>query len=160
MNSSDGGSSVIRGMTTYRLGRALVLRVAGVVVAMLGLCWLVITLMSLPSAGVVPLMLLTGCLLLATAILALRPPRVLDLDTDGYRVRLVRGTGESRAQWRSVDAVETAPVGGALCLLVSLSGGRSSVIPLSLLGARSAEAQREIHERLNGAHGYRRLDVP
>ncbi|MGI8433791.1 MAG: hypothetical protein ACR2LE_03510 [Nocardioidaceae bacterium] len=147
-------------MTTYRLGRANVLRVAGVGAAALGLCWVVTALMGLPSAGVVALAVLTGCLLLATAVLALWPPRVLDLDADGYRVRLVRGAGESQAQWRSVDSVETAPVGGALCLVVSLSGGRSSVIPLSLLGSRSAQAQREIHERLNAAHGYRRLDVP
>jgi hypothetical protein len=42
-------------------------------------------------------------------------------------------------------------------LLVLLADGGRSALRLSLLGPRSAEAQREVHERLNSAFGYRRL---
>ncbi len=144
--------------STYRLGTAHVLRVLGPLVIGLGFVWVVIAFTGLPDLVLVVLALVTVIVVAATAVLLLRPPRVLLLTAAGYRVSLVRGAGEPVAGWAQVESVDTRRVGDAVSLVISLEDGRSTVLPLTLLGLRHLEAQREVHERLNAAHGYRRLD--
>ncbi len=40
---------------------------------------------------------------------------------------------------------------------ITLSSGQVTLVPLSLLGDQGGSAEREVHDRLNAAFGYRRL---
>ena len=152
MGSTAGGTS------SYRVTRALLLRVGGPIVAVLGLAWVVVAVLDLSGGGRSVLLVMTVGVLAILGGLMARPPRLLDLSEDGFRVRLVRGVGASRAAWRDVESVETRTVRGAPSVVFSLSDGRVGVLPTALLGSRAIDAQRDIHARLNSAFGYRRLE--
>jgi hypothetical protein len=141
----------------YRLAAAHVLRLVAPFELLIGVAWLVAALTA-PSRG---LMLALGGATVVVAVAGLllfaRPPRVLTLTADGYRIGVVRGVGRSEAAWRDVESVATADVAGAPTLVIALADGARSAMPLSFLGARKVEAQREVHERLNSAFGYRRI---
>jgi hypothetical protein len=147
-----------RAPTTYRLDPAVVLRVAGSLLVVLGVACLVVAL----AVGTSPLLLvlaaLTVVLVVVGAVTAARPPRVLTLSDRGFRVSLVRGAGTNAAHWDDVESVDSGVVRGTPAIVLALTGGRSTVVPLSLLGRRNVEAQRDIHDRLNDAYGYRHLD--
>lgn len=145
------------GTTTYRLGFAHVLRLLGPAVIGLGVAWLLLA--ALGGGGVLRglLALLTVVVVVAALVLLLRPPAVLRLSDDGYRITWIRGSGDPAASWGDVTGVGAQRVGDAMSLVFELADGRTSTLPLTLLGARNAEAQREVHDRLNTAHGYRRL---
>jgi hypothetical protein len=147
----------VRPSSTYRLSTAHVLRVLGPLVIALGALWMVVAITELTGAVRGLAALLTLVVVGVGAVALVRPPRVLQLSADGYRVSLVRGAGVPRSSWPEVEAVGTQPGGTGPCLVLTLKGKQTTVVPLSLLGARSLEAQREVHERLNQAHGYRRL---
>ncbi len=151
------------GTTRYRWSRALVLRPIGVVVALLGVLWVVgVAAVEWTSSGldgfVVVALAVTGLILVAAVVTTARPPVVLDLSPEGYRVRHVRGSGIPAAAWRDVESVVTRPSAAGAMVVFELAGGRQSVLPVALLGGRAREAEREIHDRLNTAHGYRALD--
>jgi hypothetical protein len=99
----------------------------------------------------------TAVVLVGGALILLRPPSLLELSVAGYRIRRVRGVGVASADWTDVHSVETRASSAGPAIVVDLSDGRMSTLPLSLLGPRAAEAQHEMHERLNAAFGYRRL---
>jgi hypothetical protein len=145
------------GTSSYRLSTAHVLRAFGPLIIGLGAGWILLATAGVTGvvrgiAAAVTLIIVGGGILAVV-----RPPRVLALSADGYRVSLVRGGGVARSSWSEVESVGTQVRGSALCLVFILKDGATSLVPLSLLGARHAEAQREVHERLNQAHGYRRL---
>lgn len=96
-------------------------------------------------------------LVLVSVYRLVRPPVVVRLDGDGYRLGRVPGGGQRRARWRDVDGASArkTPAGYALVLQV---GERTSTIPLLLVAANATRLQREVSERLNRAHGYRRLE--
>ncbi len=153
-------------VTTYRWSRAQVLRVVGLLAALLGLLWLLVgaagawggqgavTVLSLVAAG------LTALGLAAGIWLVIRPPRVLELSDTGYRIVHLRGGGVPAAEWSRVESVHMQASTSGPAIVVELAGGGTSLVPLSLLGLRATEAQREMHERLNTAFGYRRLGEP
>jgi hypothetical protein len=148
--------------TTYFISRPIMLRAMGMTVAAVGVGWLLVGLLALlgvdfSSQTVGILLALTGVVVAAAAARVRWPPRLLELTELGYRVR-IRGGTVRQAAWREVKAVETHQARTGAFVLIRLQGERSSVIPCRLLGARSVEAQHEIHDRLNAAHGYRRLD--
>ncbi len=149
--------------TRYRWSRALVLRPVGVVVAALGVVWVVgVAVVELtatgPEGAFVASLAVTGLILVAAVVAIARPPVVLDLSSERYRLRHLRGSGTPTAAWRDVESVVTRPSSAGAMVVFELAGGRQSVLPLALLGARAPEAEREIHDRLNTAHGYRALD--
>ena len=74
----------------------------------------------------------------------------------GMRTTVAAGT--TTAEWDDVESVDSGVVRGTPAIVLALTGGRSTVVPLSLLGRRNVEAQRDIHKRLNDAYGYRHLD--
>jgi hypothetical protein len=151
------------GVSTYRWSRAAVLRLIGVAAVVLGVLWLALGLLGgwLPGtigstvegvcAALTAAALAAGCLLVA------RPPRVLELSAAGYRIWHLRGAGVHAAGWSQVEAVDTQASRDGRMIVVELSDGRTSTVPVTLLGARALEVQREMHERLNGAFGYRSL---
>ena len=145
------------GASTYRLGFGHILRLIGPAIIAVGVVWLVLA--ALGANGVLRGLagLLTVVVVFGGLVLVARPPRILRLTADGYRISWVRGTGDPVAAWSQVEAVGTQRVGDAVSLVFELSNGRTSSLPLTLLGPRNAEAQREVHERLNAANGYRKL---
>jgi len=146
--------------STYRLGAAHLLRLAGTIVIGLGLLWIVGTFLAIPGPLRVVLAIVTIGVLVTLVVAAVRPPRILTMDEAGYRVRWVRGSGRASAAWREVEGVTNRRVGTAELMVVELRDGTSTTVPLTLLGPAHLAAQREVHERLNSAHGYRRLDQP
>jgi hypothetical protein len=151
------------GVSTYRWSRVFVLRIAGLLTAGLGVVWVVLVVASLSlswgadSMGLKACALLTMAVIIAIGVLLFHPPRVLELSPAGYRLRYLRGGGAPKANWSQVDSVLTREVPDGWAIVVQLSDGRTSTVPVMLLGTRSVEAQREMHERLNTAYGYRSL---
>lgn len=151
------------GVTTYRWSRAQVLRPVGLLAVLLGLLWLIVgvvgewrggaagSLLSMAAAGLTALGLMTALWFLVW------PPRVLELSETGYRVVNLRGGGVPTAEWSDVESVHTQLMTAGPAIVVELWGGGTSLVPLSLLGLRATEAQREMRDRLNTAFGYRRL---
>ncbi|MBA3265431.1 MAG: hypothetical protein H0T14_03530 [Nocardioidaceae bacterium] len=145
-------------LSTYRLSLAHVLRALAPLSVLLGAGWLVVSLLDLQALARGFWTGVTGVALALCAIVLLRPPALLRLTVDGYQISLVRGAGAKVARWADVMSVATQPVGGATCLVIMLRGGRTSVLPLSLLGACQGEAERDVQRRLDSAHGRRRVD--
>ena len=144
----------------YRLDAAVMVRVLGPLFVATGVAWVAVTLTGFASWIVLVMATVTLVLVVASVVAVVRPPRVMTLSDTGFHVFLVRGAGATAGTWMEVDSVETTAARGVPSIVMLLSGGRSTVIPLSLLGRRAIEAQREIHDRLNAAHGYRHLDSP
>jgi hypothetical protein len=96
-------------------------------------------------------------------LLAGRPPLVVRLDDNGYRLGRLGGHGVRSAGWTDVDDVhahDDAGSRGTGSMLISLKSGGSSRVPLSLLPRRADDLQAEVSDRLNKAHGYRRWSPP
>ena len=134
-------------MTTYRLDRAPALAVVGVVVVVAAVTGFVAVVATSALAGVV-----TVLLLLAAVVLVARPPVVARLDAHGIRTR--------RARERWVDVADVSVRDGMLLLALGEEGADQKALRLSLatVGARAPELVREVYDRLNTAHGYRRFE--
>ncbi|MBA2559127.1 MAG: hypothetical protein H0V07_04440 [Propionibacteriales bacterium] len=148
-------------VSTYRWSRAALLRLMGIAAFAMGGGWVAIGVLS-AWRGMSPLVGgigagLTAVVLLAACWFFVRPPRVLELTEDGYRVHHLRGGGVAAARWAEVQSVDARSSAAGAVLVVDLADGRSSVVPVSLLGSRAEEAQRDMHGRLNRAYGYRSL---
>jgi hypothetical protein len=150
------------GVSIYRWSRVYVVRVGGLLMVVLGALWFAFGLAAAAS-GSVPREVsavasaCTAVVLAGGAWLLVRPPSLLELSPAGYRIRRVRGAGAASARWTDVHSVETRASSAGPAIVVDLSDGGTSTLPMSLLGTRAAEAQHEMHERLNAAFGYRRL---
>jgi hypothetical protein len=154
-----------RGTTTYRVDAAVVVRLVGALFVLVGLVWVavvlwvVVVLTAGRSAALVVVALVTVTLAGAAVLALMRPPRVLILTDTGFRVSLVRGAGTKAGSWDEVESADSGMAGRSSSIVLTLTSGRSTVIPIYLLGRRNVEAQREIHDRLNTAYGYRHLDA-
>jgi hypothetical protein len=146
-----------RAETAYRLSTAHVIRMLAPFELLLGVAWIATALVGPPRPWWVVLVVVTVVVALAGGYLLVRPPKVLTLTADGYRIGLARGAGRTAARWQEVESVGAAEVAGIPTLIFVLADGGRSALPLSLIGARNGEAQRDVHERLNTAFGYRRL---
>lgn len=100
---------------------------------------------------------LAGLLVVVSVLLLVRPPAVVRLDDEGYRLGRVPQGGVRKARWRDVSRATTADTIHGYALVISV-GDETSTIPLLLVAARAGELQNEVNERLNRAHGYRRLE--
>ncbi len=161
------GSNVSRGFesrplcmeTTYRLDRSVALVTVGVqlVVAAVAV-FAAFTLAPRDDAVrwagylaiVVLVLALTGALRFAV-----RPPVLLRLDADGYRSRARSPEGAFAGRWLDVEDVEVTDE--TLCLRTT--DGAVRRLPLELVGRARRPLLRDVHERLNTAHGYRRFEV-
>lgn len=133
-------------MTVYRLDRAPALAVAGGAFVVAALAGFVAFVATSALAGVV-----TVLALLVAAVVSFRPPVVARLDEHGIRTR--------RARERWVDVDDVAVRDGLLLLTLGEEGDQQRVLRVSLatVGSRASELVREVHERLDAAHGYRRF---
>jgi hypothetical protein len=85
------------------------------------------------------------------ATILLRVP-VVQLDDEGYRVRLVRGAGVTAARWSQVaDAVAASPR-GIDCVVIRLRDGGATSIPVDALAAGRDEFAKDVRSHLRRAH--------
>jgi hypothetical protein len=141
------------GIRRFRWSRAHGLRIVGMVLVVLAVVWLAAALAGFAMWSVLLLVVVAlaavGCLLRLIVL----PPLLLEVSSDGYRLHHVRGGGVEQARWAEVATVE----GGGEIMSITLASGEVTVVPLSLLGDQGGAAEREVHDRLNAAYGYRRL---
>ncbi len=148
----------VSGVTVYRWSRAYGLRIFGATtIALAALCVLAAVVgfprWSLALLGAVALLAI-ACLLRLVAC----PLPLIELSSDGYRLRNTRGGGVAAATWSEVDSAASEAGAEGPVMVVKLTDGRSTIVPLSLLGSEAGAAERDFHGRLNTAFGYRRLD--
>jgi hypothetical protein len=155
-----GGGQDVSDVNRYRWSRAYGLRFLGGATIILGVLWLVSAVTGFSWWSLVLLgmgvAVLLGCLLRFVSV----PPLLLEVSSHGYRLRNVRGGGVPVATWSEVESVSAGRGDEGAVMVVRLSGGRSTVVPLALLGPQAVDAERDMHERLNAAFGYRRLRDP
>jgi hypothetical protein len=142
--------------TMYRLAPALGIRLVGRSLVTLGALVVVATLVGLLTgsgwalAGVVTVV---GLLLVAAwAWWLLRRATALRLSDEGYAVRLLGGVGVPAARWRSVEEVAAASPGGRPCLVLTLTDGRTTRLPMAALAVDPDVVARDVQRRVRDAH--------
>ena len=145
----------------YRLSPALGARLMGLLLVVLALLLFVVT-------ALVAVLDLTPDLLVLLAGLGLvgifglgyvltRRLYVVRLDEVGYRVRMIRGAGVTSARWKDVDDAATATPRGIPCVVLHLSDGRTTTIPVAALAADREEFVRDLQAHLQRGHGLQSL---
>jgi len=139
--------------SSYRFAGPFVLRLLGAGLALVGAVVVLAALLPLPggTVGVVLVLAALGVLLLGLA----RRVTVVRLDETGYRVRLIRGAGVRRAQWRAVEDVVASTVAGTRCVVLRLRDGRTTTVPVGVLEGRAEDFVGDLQRHLNQGHGYR-----
>jgi hypothetical protein len=111
---------------------------------------------ALPTLTVV-VVGLVGALVVGAGWLYLSTIAVVELNDDGYRVRLLRGSGVTQARWSDVEDVVSAHVSGAVCLALRLRDGRSTVIPVAALAGDRDTFAQQVRDHLTRGQGLRPL---
>ena len=142
--------------TSYRLAPALGARLVGRSLVTLGVLVVVATFVGLlTGAGWVPAGVVTVLGLFAVALWAwwlLRRAEALRLSDQGYAVRLLSGVGVPAAPWSSVDEAVAASPDGEQCLVLRLTDGRLTRLPMATLAADPDVVARDVRRRLRDAH--------
>jgi hypothetical protein len=108
---------------------------------------------TLVAIGVV---LVAGLVRAVTQIV--RPPVVLSLEPNGYRVgRQSRATGVRRATWTEIERVRRDQRDGREYVVVQVRSRGSTEIPVQSIATPADEWLADLDDRLNRAHGQRRL---
>lgn len=131
------------------VGLAVLVFVATGVVAVLNLHTLVLVPVALPGVAVI----------FALGAQLRRTP-VVHLDDTGYRVRLVRGAGVREARWTEVEDAVTATVRNLPCVVLRLTDGRTTTVPVEALDADGEAFVRDLQAHLQRGQGLRPLDGP
>jgi hypothetical protein len=144
----------------YRLSPALGAR-------LVGLLTVGVALLVFVATGVVAVLDLHTLVLLPVAVVGvglllgvgawLRSTPVVHLDDEGYRVRLVRGAGVRSARWKDVGEAVAASPRGIPCLVLRLTDGRSTTIPVQAVDADREEFARDVRDHLRRGEGLRPL---
>jgi hypothetical protein len=142
--------------TTYRLAPALAVRMVGRSLVSLAVLVAVATVAgvllqaSWVVAGVVAA---AGFVAIAAwAWYLLRGAGAVRLSDDGYVVRLLGGVGATSAAWLQVEEVVAVSPGGQPCLVLRLSDGRSTRLPMRALDADADDVALEVRRRVRNAH--------
>jgi hypothetical protein len=90
---------------------------------------------------------------------------VVRLTPAGYAVRLLRGVGVRDASWSEVGEATAAAPGGRPALVLRLTDGRATVLPMAALPVDREDFARDVRRRLRDAHtpadaGSGRVDEP
>jgi apolipoprotein N-acyltransferase len=147
--------------TVYRLAPAFVARLLGL--ALVGLAVLLVVGTTVVAvAGLSPDLLVVVALVAVVAAIGFgwwlrNRAWVLRCTDDGYRVRLVRGTGVTEARWSAVEDAVTTYRRDVACLELRLRDGRTTTIPVGVLDVDKERFVREVQERLQRGHGLRPL---
>jgi len=145
----------------YGLAPQLRARLMGAFLALVGVTLLVMTVvvvaLRLPGDVLSAVVIAVVVGIFTLAFFLGRRWYVVRVDDTGYRVRFVRGAGETQARWTDVEDLTTAVVAGSECVLLRLRDGRSTTIPVALIEGDQEEFVDELQRRLDAGHGYRRL---
>lgn len=146
----------------YHFTRAIAARVTGALLVLLALLLGVVTVV-VAIAGLPALVLLVVVVVGALAVLVAgnavsRRVAVVRLAPDGYRVRLVRGVGVTAAAWTDVEeAVTSTTPHGLPVVVLKLTGGRTSTLPVALLDVDREQFVRDLQEHLQRGQDLRPL---
>ena len=80
---------------------------------------------------------------------------VVRCTAEGYAVRLVRGAGVREARWTAVEDAVAVTRHDVPCVALRLRDGRTTTIPVGVLGIDKDEFVRELQARLQAARGLR-----
>jgi hypothetical protein len=142
--------------TSYRLATGLGARLVGRSLVTLGVLVIVATLVGLvTSAGWVLAAVVAGVGLVAVSLWAwwlLCRAQALRLTDEGYAVRLLAGVGVPAAPWSVVDEVVAASPAGERCLVLRLTDGRRTRLPMAALAADPDVVAHDVRRRLRDAH--------
>ncbi len=83
----------------------------------------------------------------------LRVAWALRLTSEGYVVRLLGGIGATAARWADVTELLASSPGGEPCLVLQLSDGRATRVPMAALAADPDAVAVDVRRRLRDAHG-------
>ena len=135
-------------------------RVMGAFLVLLGVLvcasTVVVSLFQLPLEVMSAVIVLVVVAVFGGGHLLTRRTYVVRADADGYRVRLVRGAGVKAARWQDVEDVVASHVAGARCVQLRLRNGGTTTIPVDVLAIDGDDFVRELQNRLDQGHGYRR----
>lgn len=81
---------------------------------------------------------------------------VLTLDRTGYRIRFAQGVGCRQARWSDVDDVSAAYVGSRRCLVLRLTDGRATTLPVDFLAGSPDDIARQVRDYLSPSPKGRR----
>jgi hypothetical protein len=140
--------------TSYRLAPALAARLIGrSLVTLAGLVVVATVAGALAGWWVLATVAATGSVLVAAwSWWLLRRGTAVRLTDEGYDVRLLHGVGVARAPWSQVDEAVAASPQGQPCLVLRLTDGRTTRLPMyALAGDRDAFAH-DVRRRLRDAH--------
>jgi hypothetical protein len=136
----------------YRPHRALVARVLGsgilVLAVLVVIATAVLTVVSAPEWVLVILVLAYIAAFAALAAWAIKTVWIVRLDATGYRVRFVRGAGVRAAAWTDVADLAATEPGGIPCLVITLTDGGSTTIPVEVLEGDREQFVRDVREHL------------
>jgi hypothetical protein len=142
--------------TSYRLATALGARLVGRSLVTLAVLVVLATAVGLATglgwttAGVVTVV---GLLLVGgRAWWLLRRAWALRLTDEGYAVRLLGGIGVVGASWAQVDEALAASPAGEPCLVLRLTDGRTTRLPMTALAADADAVALDVRRRLRDAH--------
>jgi hypothetical protein len=142
--------------TSYRLAPALGTRLVGRSLVTLGVLVVIATLVGrLIGGGWVLAGVVTAVGLLLVAGWAwwlLRRAEALVLTREGYAVRLLSGVGVAGAPWSLVDEIVAASPGGEPCLVLTLTDGRTTRLPMVALAADPDAVALDVRRRVRDAH--------
>lgn len=148
----------------YRVSRHLVIRLIGALFVGLGILVVVLALLvavlDLPSTVLGTGLVLAVLTVLTVGGLLVRGAVLVRLDRTGYRVRLLRGAGVTRARWTDVEDAVASTVAGERCIVLRLRDGRTTTIPVRMLSGSADAFVHDLQAHLNAGHGYRRLTGP
>lgn len=145
----------------YRLAPTLVVRFVGAYLVLLAVVIFAATaavyLTGLPPDLLVILLLVgvVGVFWLAWWLRA--RAYVVRCEADGYRVRLIRGAGTTRAGWKEVEDAVTASPRGIPCLVLRLKDGRTTTLPVQAIATDREQFVRELQSHLQRGQGLRPL---
>jgi hypothetical protein len=141
--------------TSYRLAPALAARLIGRSLVTLAVLVVAATLAGALVGGWWVLASVAGCgsvLVAGWSWWLLRRGTAVRLTDEGFDVRLLQGIGVARAPWSQVDEAVAASPQGQPCLVLRLTDGRSTRLPVHALACDGDAFAHDVRRRLRDAH--------
>jgi hypothetical protein len=91
------------------------------------------------------------------AVSLLMPPALLQLDAQGFRALKRRTSGPRSGRWDEVANAGTQHNEHGPVLIITHTDQSFTAVPLDLLDSAPDVVEREVRQRLDAAHGYKRL---
>lgn len=146
---------------TYRFAPTVTARIVGLAfIALAVYIFVGVMVVSVTGGGMAAIFAILAVGLVAVGLFAwwlLARAYVVRCTADGYRIGLVRGAGVKRASWREVENATADTVRGIQLLVLHLSGGRRTSIPVAVLATDKEQFVREMQRHLASGQGVTRI---